>query len=203
MRKLILRAFNVSLDGVSAEYGSDYFKWCMTGIDPRVAPDASQHHLGADESLLDPTGELYRGADALLMGRISYQNMVTHFAPGGDQPDHPWTGTFNAARKVVLSRTLKTADWANTTIAGGDLAEEVDQLRRGGDGHIMVYGGLTLWQSLIQLDLIDVFYLSVLPYVAGEGRRLFGNVGKYGPLDLMSSTVLANGSLELEYRRHR
>jgi hypothetical protein len=38
--------------------------------------------------------------------------------------DHPWADLFNAARKVVFSRTLKTADWANTTIASGDLAEE-------------------------------------------------------------------------------
>jgi hypothetical protein len=43
-----------------------------------------------------------------------YQNTVTHFAPDGDQPDHQWTGIFNDARKVAFSRTLKTADWANT-----------------------------------------------------------------------------------------
>lgn len=47
-------------------------------------------------------------------------------------------------RKVVFSRTLKTADWVNTTIASGDLAEEVDKLRRGGDGYIVVSGGLQL-----------------------------------------------------------
>lgn len=203
MRKLIVRAFNLSLDGVSAEYGTEYFEWCMSGIDPRVPEVASQHHLPADESQLDPTGELYQRAYALIMGRVSYERMAGNFAPGGAQTDHPWAGMFNAARKVVFSRTLKTADWANTTIAAGDTAEEIDKLRRGGDGHIVVYGGISLWQSLMRLDLIDYFYLSLYPYVAGEGRRLFGDVGKYGPLDLVSSMTLSNGTLELEYRRHR
>jgi dihydrofolate reductase len=102
----------------------------------------------------------------------------------------------------VFSRTLQTADWANTTIAAGDTAEEIDKLRQGG-GHIVVYGDYSFWQSLMRLDLIDVFYLSLTPYVAGEGRRLFDNVGKYGPLDLVSSMPHSNGEIELEYRRHR
>jgi hypothetical protein len=42
-----------------------------------------------------------------------------------------------------------------------------------------------------------------MPYVAGEGRRTFDDVGKYGPLDLVSSTTFSNGTLGLEYRRHR
>jgi dihydrofolate reductase len=55
----------------------------------------------------------------------------------------------------------------------------------------------------MRLDLIDVFYLDLMPYMAGEGRRLFDDVGKYGPLDLVSSTTFSNGTLGLEYRRHR
>ena len=202
MRQLIVRAFNISLDGVNAEYGTEYFNWCMSGIDPRVSAAKGQHPLGADESLLDATGELYQRADALIMGRQSYENMCTHFAPGGDQLDHPWAGLLTAARKVVFSRTLTTADWANTTIAAGDTAEEVEKLRQG-DGHIVVYGGISFWHSLMRLDLIDYFYLSLLPYVAGEGRRLFEDVGRYGPLDLISSTTNSNGILDLEYRRRR
>ena len=44
--------------------------------------------------------------------------------------DHPFADILNAGRKVVFSRTLKTADWANTTIAAGDTAEEIDKLRQ-------------------------------------------------------------------------
>jgi hypothetical protein len=45
--------------------------------------------------------------------------------------DHPFTGIMNAAHKVVFSRTLTTAAWADTTIAARDTTEEIDKLRRG------------------------------------------------------------------------
>jgi len=201
MRKLIARVFNLSLDGVNAQKGTEFFDFCMSGIDPSVTE--VEKHLPFDESQLDATGELYRSAHAIIMGRVSYESMRAHFAPGGSQTDHPWADMFNAAPKVVFSRTLTTTDWANTTIAGGDIVEEIDNLRRGGDGHIVAYGGLSLWQSLMRHDQLDVIYLDLIPYVAGEGPRLFDNVGKYGRFDLISSTTLSNGALSLEYRRHR
>jgi dihydrofolate reductase len=161
MRQLIARVFTYALDGVAnAEEGSEYMEFC-------------QRLWAADQSVLDPTAELYQRAHALIMGRVAYLNMRAHFAPGGSATGHPWTGIFNTAPKVVFSRTLKTADWANTTIAAGDTAAEIDKLRQGGGGHIVVCGGFSFWQSLMRLDLIDVFYLSLTPYVAGEGKRLF------------------------------
>jgi hypothetical protein len=62
---------------------------------------------------------------------------------------------------------------ANTTMAAGDTAEEIDKLRRGDDGHIVVWGGVNFWRSLMRLDLIDEFCLDLYPHVAGEGTRLF------------------------------
>jgi dihydrofolate reductase len=117
--------------------------------------------------------------------------------------DHPFTDIMNAARKVVFSRTLKTAEWANTTIAAGDTTEEIDKLRQGGDGHIVVWGGIRFWRSLMQLDLIDELRLDLHPYIAGEGTRLFDGVPKSYQLDLVSSTDFSNGIVELHYRRHR
>jgi dihydrofolate reductase len=82
--------------------------------------------------------------------------------------------------------------------------EEVDRLRRGGDGHIVVWGGVSLWRSLMWLDLIDEWHLGLHPYVADEGTRLFDDVPKSYRLDLISSTRLEpTGILELQYRRHR
>jgi len=191
MRKLIARVFTYSLDGVAdAEEGNQYMEFC-------------QRVWAADQSVLDPMAELYLRAHAIIMGRVAYEEMAGAFAPGGTQTGHPWAGMFNAAPKVVFSRTLKTTGWANSTIADGDTAEEIDKLRQDGDGHIVVYGGFSFWQSLMRLDLIDVFYLSLYPYVAGEGRRLFENVGKHVQFDLVSSMTMSNGQVELEYQRHR
>jgi dihydrofolate reductase len=98
---------------------------------------------------------------------------------------------------------LKTADWTNTTIATGDTATEIDALRQGGDGHLVVWGGVTLWHSLMRLDLMDEFRVSMYPYVANEGRRVFDDVPAGYRLDLISSDATRLGVVELRYGRHR
>ena len=144
--------------------------------------------------------DFLRSAHAHVMGRSAYEGMAGSLPA---HPEHPWAGILNAGRKVVFSRTLTTADWANTTIAAGDTAEEIDKLRQGGDGHIVAWGGVSFWRSLMQLDLIDEFRLDLHPYVAGEGTRLFDDVPKSYRLDLVSSTEFSNGTVGLHYRRHR
>jgi dihydrofolate reductase len=67
----------------------------------------------------------------------------------------------------------------------------------------VVWGGVSLWRSLMRLDLIDEFRLDLHPYVAGEGTRLFEDVPKNYRLDLVSSTEFSNGTVGLQYRRHR
>ena len=186
MRKLIARVFDYSLDGVVATEDTEFFQFCRD-----LPDDPAEDARGS---------EFYAAADLHVMGRAAYQSMASYFPTATDDPN---AGPLNAARKVVFSRTLKTAGWATTTIASGDLAEEVDKLRRGGDGYIVVHGGITLWRSLARLDLIDEYRVTLVPYLAGEGGvRLFENAGQSYRLDLLSSTAFSSG-LELQYRRHR
>ena len=67
----------------------------------------------------------------------------------------------------------------------------------------MVWGGVGLWRSLMRLDLIVELRVSVYPYVACEGTRLFDGVPTSYRLDLVSSTASDSGIVELRYRRHR
>jgi dihydrofolate reductase len=188
MRTLIATVFNYSLDGLLADEGTEFWKFCF-GLPEIREPD-------------DPARlEFIQSAYAHIMGRTSYEAIAE--AMTTTATDHPFAGILNVARKVVFSRTLKTADWANTTIAAGDTAEEIDKLRRGGDGYIVVWGGVSLWRSLMRLDLIDELRLSLFPYVAGEGTRLFDGVPDSYQLDLVSSTASSSGIVELRYRRHR
>ena len=186
MRKLIACVFFYSLDGLLADEGTEYWRFCF----------------GLPDDPVDKEQELdrYRSADAHIMGRVAYESMAAALTTA---TDHPVGDILNPARKVVFSRTLKTADWANTTIAAGDTAEEIDKLRRGGDGHIVVWGGVSFWRSLMRLDLIDEFHVELFPYVAGEGTRLFDDDPKSYQLDLVSGTAWSNGSVGLHYRRHR
>jgi len=67
----------------------------------------------------------------------------------------------------------------------------------------VVWGGVSFWRSLMRLDLIDEFHLDLYPDVAGEGARLFDDVAKSYRLDLVSHTAFSNGTVGLQYRRHR
>ncbi|MFM9373613.1 dihydrofolate reductase family protein [Streptomyces sp. Da 82-17] len=185
MRKLIAWVFMYSLDGLLAEEGTDYWRYCFA--------------LPADPAALRQKVELYESAYAHIMGRATYEAM----AEALPQADHPFSGILDAGRKVVFSRTLRTADWPGTDIAAGDTREEVDRLRLRGDGHIVVWGGVGFWRSLIRLDLIDEFRFDLHPYVAGEGTRLFDGFPASYRLDLVSAAEHGNGVVELRYRRPR
>lgn len=190
MRKLVAWVFMYSLDGLLADDGTEYWDFCFG--------------LPQDEKALKQKLDLYERAYAHVMGRTTYEGMAKALSTG----DHPFSAVLNEGRKVVFSRTLTSADWANTTIARGDTAEEVDRLRRGGDdshgqGDIVVWGGVRLWRSLMRLDLIDEFRIDVHPYVAGEGTRLFDGFPKSYRLDLVGTTEFGNGIVGLHYRRPR
>ncbi len=185
MRKVIAWAFMYSLDGLLPDEGSEYWQFCF-GLP--VDPAEQKQKL-----------DVFQSAYAHIMGRTTYEAMSAALS----MADHPFTGLMNAGRKVVFSRTLRTAEWVNTVIAAGDTTEEIDKLRQGGDGHIVVWGGVGFWLSLLELDLIDEFRLDLHPYVAGEGTRLFDGVPKSYRLDLVSSTEFSNGIIALHYRRHR
>jgi dihydrofolate reductase len=185
MRKLIAWAFMYSLDGLLADEGTEYWDFCFG--------------LPADPAELEQKLEVFESADAHIMGRVTYEAMAKALS----MADHPFTGILNAGRKVVFSRSLGTAEWVNTTIASGDTKEEIEKVRRGGDGHIVVWGGVSFWRSLMELDLIDEFRLDLHPYVAGQGTRPFDEVPESYRLDLVSSTEFNNGIVGLHYRRHR
>ena len=189
MRTLSALVFNHSLNGLLADRGTEFWTFCFDLLDQGGGPDHD------DESL-----DFLQGAYAHIMGRTAYEGMAANLPTA---TDHPWAGILNAGRKVVFSRTMKTADWANTSIASGDTADEVAKLTHDGDGHILAWGGVALWRSLMKLDLLDEMHVSMHPYVADEGTQLFDDVPHGYRLDLVKSTAKRTGVLELHYRRHR
>jgi dihydrofolate reductase len=184
MRTVIARIFDYSLDGVIAVEDTSFFDFC------RDLPDDA-----ANEAR---TRELYDQADVHIMGRKHYQDAAQYFP---DAVDHPYADAMNAARKVVFSHSLRTAAWANTSIASGDLAAEVEKLKLDGDGYIVAHGGIGFWRSLISRDLIDEYRISLFPYFAGNGTRLFDHLEKSPRLDLVSAIAFGNGITEVTLRR--
>jgi dihydrofolate reductase len=102
--------FNYSLDGLIADEGTEYYRFCFDLPENREPDDPAQ---------LD----FLQSAYAHIMGRTAYESIAGAMTTA---TDHPFAPILNAARKVVFSRTLKTAEWANATIAAGDTAEEIE-----------------------------------------------------------------------------
>jgi dihydrofolate reductase len=103
--------------------------------------------------------------------------------------------------KYVVSKTLERADWNNSTVLSGDVAEEVAALRQQEGGDILVAGSATLVRELIAHDLVDEYRLMVFPIVLGSGKRLFADAPGTPVLKLVDLERLGSGTLILTYHR--
>ena len=186
MRKLVLRVFDYSLDGIIGEEDTPFFDFC------RALPD--------DPGLETWHRECLAGAGLHIMGRRTYEGMAKFF-PSADTSDHPYAAIMNAAPKAVLSNSLVSADWANTTVIRGDTAEQISKLRQENGGDILAHGGVSFLQSLVRLGLADEYNLTIFPYVAGNGAALFAQAPRAQPLELVRCAGFGNGMVGLIYRR--
>lgn len=101
--------------------------------------------------------------------------------------------------KVVFSKTVRESIWANTTMANGDLVEEVEKLKQKDGKDIIVYGGATFVSNLIKENLIDEFHLAINPAAIGRGMTIFGNLEDRLKLKLVESTAFSNGKVVNHY----
>jgi dihydrofolate reductase len=139
-------------------------------------------------------------ADAHLLGRVTYEG----FAAAWPSRSGEFADKINGMRKYVVSTTMDTAEWDNSTVIKGDLAEEVSKLKREIDGDILVAGSATLVQALVERDLVDEYRLMVFPVVLGSGRRLFEEGGAGAVLELVDSKpVGSDGVIVLTYHPAR
>ncbi|MGH2854491.1 MAG: dihydrofolate reductase family protein [Solirubrobacteraceae bacterium] len=136
-----------------------------------------------------PEGDKFKfeevmAAGALLLGRVTYEGFARAWpAMDGDE----FGKKMNGMPKHVVSTTLERADWSNSTIIGGDVAERVAELKRQVEGDILINGSAQLVRALIEHDLIDEYRLMVYPIVLGAGKRLFGDASEAATLQLMSA----------------
>ncbi len=187
--------FALSLDGVIQTEGTDFEKYYAE------LPDDRAHERAIVESI----------ANAILhaVGRVTYESMAQYF-PNVTHEDgaNPMTTSaideaMNRIPKAGFSKTLDFADWARTTIVRGDTKEELERLRHGGDGYILVHGGASFAGALVELDVVDEYRITVCPYVAATGPRLFPAEQAARTLELVSCDSFSNGLVRLVYRRRR
>jgi len=157
--------------------------------------DLEFHNSVWGEELERLSIEQLRSADRLIFGRATYQGMAAYWQTAtGEVAD-----LMNAIPKVVCTRTLERAEWANTTLARGEAAGAVAELKRQGAGSSFVFGSADLSATLVAADLFDEYRLCVAPVILGSGTALFGRGLATKPLRLLEARPLASGGVILRY----
>jgi dihydrofolate reductase len=181
VRKLVLM-MGVSLDGLVARPGK--FGAGGWGLPPE------------DPALKARKLDWIRAADLHLMGRNTYQEMAGFWPVSDDE----YAAPMNDIPKVVFSTTLTKADWAQSTIASGDLADEITALKRAPGKNMIAWGGAAFAQSLTRLGLVDEYRLVQQPVALGDGLPLFAGLTAPFVLDLIEARAYADGAVVHVYR---
>jgi len=179
MRRIVVTEF-VSLDGVIEE--------------PRWTFEFDRGEEGGQFKW----DELF-GAEALLLGRVTYQGFAAAWPNmGGDD----FGKRMNSIPKYVVSSTLtdSEATWPNTTVMRDDVVDELEVLKAKPGGYLLVEGSAQLVHTLTEHGLVDEYRLMVFPIILGEGKRLFSG-GLPGPtkLTLGVAKTVGSGVLLLTY----
>jgi|tagenome__1003787_1003787.scaffolds.fasta_scaffold20827255_2 dihydrofolate reductase len=187
MGRIVVTEF-ISLDGVVEDPGGGE-DFAHGGWSFKISRGEEGDRFKLDETM---------GADALLLGRVTYQGFADAWPSRTDE----FADKFNSMPKYVVSSTVDGSEWANTTVLEGDPAEAVAELRRSGpDGDIVVHGSPRLVQTLLAHDLVDELRLMVYPVVLGSGKRLWGETTEPRSLQLADAQTVGDGVQILVYRR--
>lgn len=185
MRELIVTE-NITLDGVIEATGG----W----FEP-----------AGDDAEIDQTdvvaaiSEQREAADALLLGRVTFEDMRAYWPLQTDDA----TGIadyLNNVSKYVVSSTLQDPEWDHTTVLQGTLLDEVQALKSEPGKDIVSTGSITVIRDLIAAGLVDEYRLFVYPVVLGRGKRLFADATGVPSLRLVEAQPFRSGIVLLRYR---
>ena len=152
----------------------------------------------ADEDVQAYLLEMTLAADALLLGRITYEGMAEAWPTRGGNPfaDHVNTIT----KYVVASQPVDSTAWDPTVvIAGSDLLDEVSRLKHAEGGDILIWGTGELTDALAAAGLLDEYRICTSPVIKGGGEPLF-RPASTGIVELLDTKIFATGAVFHGYR---
>lgn len=179
MRKLIMWNI-ITLDG------------CFEG---NQSWDLSFHNVIWGQELEKLSIEQLHSADYLVFGRVTYEGMAAYWTKEvGEIAD-----LMNKIPKLVFSKTLKSADWNNTTLINENASDEIRKLKAKGGKDLYVFGSANLSETFINEDLFDEYRIGIAPVILGNGRPLFRQGFSVKNLSLISTQQLLTGGVILTY----
>jgi dihydrofolate reductase len=153
----------------------------------------------ADEDFGKFVSARFANAEAFLLGRKTYEIFAGYW-PRVTDPDNPVAAPLNSLPKYVVTSTLASLDWNNSTPVTGDLADEVGRLKARPGNELQVHGSGQLVQALITRGLVDELRLLIFPVILGTGKQLFPREPVTAAMQLTDSRTTGKGVTILTLR---
>jgi dihydrofolate reductase len=154
-----------------------------------------------DDEFLGFINSHFDSSDTLLLGRKMAGGFIKHWENTAvNTPEHPFAKKIVELPKVVFTKTLEKSSWNNTTLAKGNLAEEIAALKKQNGKDIAVVGGAGFVSSLIKEGLIDEYHFIVNPTAIGDGMTIFNlldGIRKFSPIE---AKLYSGGKIVLSYK---
>ena len=171
-----------------------YFFVSLDGV---VESPDKWHFPYFDDEMGAAVGAGFADADAMLMGRVLYDEWAAYWP---EHADEPFGDVMNSMKKYVVSNSLRAAEWQNSELISGDMVGRLAELKGQDGGDITMSGSATTVRWLLREGLLDELNLLVHPIVVGDGlARLFPPDEPTIPLQLLSSQTFKSGVLDLTY----
>jgi len=141
--------------------------------------------------------------DCILLGRKTATGFIPHWQSVAANPqnaDFEFGKLVTDIPKVVFSSTLQKSEWSNTSVANGEIADSVAQLKNQPGKDLLVYGGSSFVASLIEHNLVDEYHLLVNPVVLGNGLAIFAGLAESLRLTLVTNRAFSCGTVLLCYK---
>lgn len=169
-----------------------------------AGPNGEMDWIKIDEDIFDHVGKRISKGDMALYGRVTYELMEGYWPTATDKPnasrhDIEHSKWYSKAHKIVLSKTMKGSDLNNTTIISDNLADSINTIKQQPGEDILLFGSPTATHALLELDLIDGYWLFVNPIIIGQGIPLFTNIKDKIKLQLLTTHTFTCGVTELNY----
>lgn len=169
-----------------------------------AVPNGEMDWIKVDQEIFDHVGKRIGEGDTSLYGRVTYEMMESYWPTAADQPnaskhDIEHSKWYANVKKVVLSRTLNEEGLNNTKIISDNLSESINELKQQEGQDILLFGSPTATHSLMQLNLIDGYWLFVNPIILGQGIPLFAGIKEKIKLKLLTTQQFTCGVTELNY----
>jgi dihydrofolate reductase len=168
-------------------------------LDGVVESPDKWHFPYFDDEMGAAVGAGFATADAMLMGRVLYEQWAAYWPQHADEP---FGDVMNSIKKYVVSTSLQAAEWQNSEIISGNVAQKLADIKAREGGDIAMSGSATTARWLLREGLLDELNLLVHPIVVGSGlARLFPPDEPSIPLELRSAQTFKTGVLNLSYAR--